>query len=232
MPPRKQASRSIPPIAVIFGDEEFQKTTVLHTVLDRLMPPEVDRGLALCEYDGSQGDEQGGPSLAAVMDDLATLPFLADRRVVVVRDADRFISAHRARLERYFQSPSPTSTLVLVCRSFPKKTRLRAAAEAAGAYLKECKRLTSRGLIEFVISECTQRGKQIARSVAGRLLDLVGTDQGKLVGEVEKLCLYVGDRPSISAADVADLVGLSREEKVFAVVDAAAVGRPAIALDL
>ncbi len=231
MPPAKKTSRTPPPIVVIYGDEDFQKAKILHAVLDRLLPPEVDRAMALCEYDGTQGEEQGGPALATVMDDLATLPFLAKRRVVVIRDADKFITTHRQRLERYFDAPAPTSTLVLVCRSFPKSTRLYKAATACG-YLRECKRLNHRGLIDFVIGAFAEQGKQLDPAAAARLVDLVGTDQGMLSGEVEKLCLYVGDRSRVTTDDVAELVGLSREEKVFAVMDAAALGRPARALEL
>ena len=55
--------------------------------------------LALSEYDGTRDAENGGPEFAAIADDLATLPFLAERRVVIIPDADRFISANRERFE-------------------------------------------------------------------------------------------------------------------------------------
>jgi DNA polymerase-3 subunit delta len=221
-----------PPIVVFFGDEEFQKSQGLQRVLNALLPPEVDRSMALCEYDGSKSEEQGGPTLAAVMDDLATLPFLSDRRVVVIVDADKFISAHRDKLERYLDAPAPTGTLVLMCRSFAKNTRLYKAAAAARGQLVECKKLPIRGLIDFVIEEIRARGKRIDNATASRLVELVGQDQGLLTNEVEKLCLYALDRPMITANDVSDLVGLTREEKIFAVMDAAATGRLALALQL
>ena len=225
-------AKTTPPIAVIFGDEEFQKANALHRLVDSLLPPSVDRAMALCEYDGSRSEDQGGPSLASVMDDLATMPFLADRRVVVIRDADKFISAHRDRLENYLKSPAMTSTLILVCRSFPKNTRVSKAAVAAGGLLTECKKLSGRGLVDFVIAEARTRGKRIDYVVAARLADLVGQDAGVLTSEVEKLCLYAADRPAIAADDVADLVGITREEKIFAVMDAAAAGNVQHALRL
>lgn len=228
----KASTTRPPPIAVFFGDEEFQKAQSLRRLLDALLPPDVDRSMALSEYDGSQSEDQGGPSLAAVMDDLATLPFLADRRVVLIRDADKFISAHRDPLERYLQSPAPTGTLVLVCRSFAKNTRVYKAAAAVRGQLVECKKLTMRGLIDFVSAETRARGKRVDYATAARLVELIGQDQGLLVGEVEKLCLYAHERPAITANDVSDLVGLTREEKIFAVMDAAATGRLPQALQL
>lgn len=221
-----------PPIAVIYGDEEYRKAEVLVGLLNRLLPPEVDRAMALSEFDGSQSEEQGGPVLATVMDDLLTLPFLADRRVVVIREADKFITAHREKLERYAASPSPTGVLVMTCRSFPKTTRLSKAVAAVGGQLVECKKLTTRGLIDFVTAEAGNRGKRADYAVAARLVELIGQDQGLLAGEVEKLCLYIGSRQAVTIDDVSDLVGQTREEKIFAVMDAAAAGDLARALQL
>lgn len=217
---------------VIFGDEGYLKSRALSEALNGLLPPDVDRSLALSEYDGTRGEGQGGPELAAVMDDLRTLPFLSDRRVVVIREADKFVTSHRDALEKYANAPAASSVLVLVCRSFPKTTRLYKAAAACGSRLVECKKLSARNLTDFVARECEARGKRVGRDVAARLVDLTGQDQGVLAGEVEKLCLYSGDRNAITAADVDALVGLSREEKVFAVMDVAASGRLADALEL
>ena len=225
-------AKQAPPMIVIYGDEEFQKATALTTTLDKLLPPEVDRAMALTDLDGAKSEEQGGPGLAVVLDDLSTLPFLADRRVVLVRDADKFVTACRDGLERYITKPSPTGTLVLVCRSFPKTTRLYKAAKAAGAAFHECKKLTGRKLVEFVLEEVDARNKSIDRGVAARLVDLIGDDQGGLAGEIEKLDLYTADRKRIENSDVDALVGASREEKIFAVLDAAAAGNLPRSLEL
>lgn len=221
-----------PPIAIIYGDDEHQKETTLTQVLDELLPPDVDRALAFTSYDASQKESQGGPSIVGVLEDLRTLPFLADRRVVLVREADAFITAHRERLEEYVAAPAPTGVLVLACRSFPKTTRLYKAADAAGAAIHECKKLFGRALVEFVVAQARESDKRFDAGAAQRLVDLVGQDTGILAGEVEKLCLYVADRATITNNDVSDLVGQSREEKIFAVADAAAIGKLPDALRL
>lgn len=232
MPPATATRRPRPPIVVIFGDEEYAKSRALRGVLDRILPPGVDRGMALCEYDGSKPEEQGGPACAAVLDDLRTLPFLADCRVVLIRDADRFIAACRDRLERYLAAPAPTGVLILLCRSLPRNTRLCKAASAAGGELHECRKLTPRAAIDFLIQEAQARHKRLEPAAASRIAALVGPAQGLLASEVEKLSLYVGNRPAITVDDVADLVGLSREERIFGVMEAAGVGRLDQALHL
>ena len=228
---RTATAVSAPPVIIIFGDEEYQKSQALVSARNQLIPPSVDPSLALSEYDGSRDVEAGGPEFAAVADDLATLPFLAERRVVVIRDADRFISNNRERLERYMAAPSPTGTLILVCRSFPRTTRLFKAVEPIGRVI-ECKKLGTAGALNFVTAQVAAAGKRIDAPTAARLVDLVGSAQGTLAGEVEKLCLYVSERATITSADIDDLVGQSREERIFAVMDAAAAGAARDALEL
>jgi DNA polymerase-3 subunit delta len=219
-----------PPLIVIHGDELHQKCAALKARLDALLPPDVDRGLALVEYDGTRPPDQGGPSIAAVLEDLATLPFLSDRRVVVIRDADNFISAHRDRLEAYFARPAPTGTLILECAKFQKTTRLAKLAPTIGADVCECRKLAGRALVDFVVAEARHRAKSLDAATAARLVDLIGPDTGFLAAEVEKLALYAADRPSISNADLDALVGQTREERIFATMDAAAAGRTTEAL--
>lgn len=230
MATRSPAKATSAPIHVVYGDEANRKSKTIEQILNEVLPPEVDRAMALSTYDGEETEEHGGPTGAGVFDDLRTLPFLSDRRVVVVRNADKFISGHRDALEAYAAAPASTGVLILDCKSFPKTTKLYKAAVKSGAALHECKKLSGRGLNEFVIAEATERGKKIDRAAAANLVTLIGQDEGLLSNEVEKLALFVGDRATITLADVQTLVGLTREEKIFAVMDEAAAGRLAPAL--
>lgn len=186
--------------------------------------------MALLEYTGTKTDDPGAANVAGVLDDLATPSFFAARRVVLVREADKFISVARQSLEAYLQHPAANATLVLECRSFPKTTRLYKQVVAVGGEVIECKRLAGRALVGFVIDAARERGKRISDAAAEELVDRTGPDQGLLDSEVEKLSLYVGDRAQILPEDVGLLVGRSREEKIFAVMDAAGVGDLSAAL--
>ncbi len=228
--PRKPDTHA--PFLVFFGDEPFQKQQRMQQAIDALLPPPIARDLALSTYDGLATEDNGGPTLAGVLDGLQTLPFLSPRRVIAIRDADKFISAHRERLERYCEKPSPTGVLLLECRSFPKTTRLYKSIVAAGGEVVECKKLSGRALLDFALAEAQRLGKRFERGAAERLADLLGPDQGLCAMEIEKLAMFVGERPTITIADVSEMVGQSREEKIFAVMDAAAAGDSAGAVRL
>jgi len=196
---------------------------VVQEQLDRCLPPEVDRALALATYDAGQSEDQGGPTLAGVIEDLTTLPFLAERRVVLIRDADPFITAHREALERYAAKPAATGVLILACRSFPKTTKLYKVIAPEGLIV-ECKGLRGRSLIEFAVDAARAQQKRLDADAAEQLVELVGEDTGVLAAEIEKLATFVADRSAITSADVAELVGQTREQKIFAVMDAAGAG--------
>src|SRR5438132_14136540 len=103
--PAKTPKSNVAPVYVVHGPEAFLKRQALTEILDRLLAGS-DRSLALNEYDGS-----GSVELASVLDDLRTLPFLSERRVVLVRDADAFLTRYRQELEEYLESPSPSGVL-------------------------------------------------------------------------------------------------------------------------
>src|SRR5438552_717413 len=83
------------PVYVLHGDDDFLKRQAKQA-LRRLVLGPGDDGLALSSYPGDKA------TWAAVIDELQTLPFLAPRRLVVVEQADPFVSRERGRLEKYF----------------------------------------------------------------------------------------------------------------------------------
>ena len=66
-------------LVIIEGVETLLAERVLATILDRLLPPEV-RDLNLDLFDGTENDQ-----LSKIADAIGAMPFLADRRVTVVR---------------------------------------------------------------------------------------------------------------------------------------------------
>jgi DNA polymerase-3 subunit delta len=67
-------------------------------------------------------------------------------------------------------------------------------------------------------------GVKLEPDAADLLLDLVGPDVGMLASELEKVAVYVGTKPSISAVDVDHMVGAGRVEDVWRLLDSATTG--------
>src|SRR5262249_52314564 len=105
------------PVYALHGDEDFLKRRALHALRELVLGPEAD-AFGLSTHAGDRA------AFAAVHDELVTLPFLSPRRLVVVENADPFVTRHRAALEKYAAAPAATGVLVLDVKSWPANTRL------------------------------------------------------------------------------------------------------------
>jgi DNA polymerase-3 subunit delta len=128
---------AIRPIYALSGDDSFLRREATHAIVRAAMDSGEAKGDAGADDDE---DELGvsrvaGPQaeLARVLDEVRTLPFLAPRRVVIVEDADTFVTANRKELEAFAAQPSPTGVLVLSVKSWPSNTKLAKLVEQHGA---------------------------------------------------------------------------------------------------
>jgi DNA polymerase-3 subunit delta len=165
-----------------------------------------------------------------VFDELAMLPFLGSRRVVVVQNADEFVSAHRESLERYVQKPSRSGVLILAVQSWPSNTRLAKMVAQSGLAI-DCKSPDERSMVPWCRRRAKDRyGKQLSADAASLLVELVGPGVGRLDSELGKLASFVGAESAISAEHVDRLVASGRVETVWKILDAATAGDSADAL--
>ena len=224
MAKKPKAESSIKPVYVICGKDDYLVSTTMESLLDRLMPEE-QRPMALYQPDASDAD------IATVLDELRTLPFLAERRVVLIKKADSFVSANRETLEKYFDSPSPTGVLVLTVDSWAKTTRLAKKLPGIGE-LMDVGQLKPWQLPKFIAGHIKQTfDKNISNQTAQLLVELVGDDPGRLTSEAEKLVMYVGDKKAITSQDVESLIGHNRMFNAFAVIDAITTGNTTKAIE-
>jgi DNA polymerase-3 subunit delta len=212
-------------VFVICGDDDHAKREKVAAARKHLIGS-ADPALCLAEYDGDAADL----ALSTVLDDVGTLPFLAERRVVFVHKADNFITRFREGLEKYLDNPAETGVLVLVAKSFPANTKLFKAVDARGG-VRKCERPRGRAAVsEWVRARATALGKRIDPPAVDALLEAVGEEPGLLDSELEKLVLFVAERPSIAAADVEKTTADSRTAAVFELSDALGSGSAAKAL--
>lgn len=208
-------SKEPAPAYAVFGPEELLRRQAIAHII-RLVLGDESQHMALAEYEGAEA------ALAEVLDDLRTIPFLAERRLVIVRDADPFISRYREELERYLSAPSPVGVLLLSCKTLASNTRLYKAIEKVGGVIR-CESLSARSVPTWLVERCrTEYRKTLSTRDAELLAELIGTDLGVLDNELAKLSVYAGDRRRIQAEDIHALAGFHRHQKVFAMVDALA----------
>lgn len=224
------------PVCVIAGDDAFLCHETRVALLHRLTQAgeQSDADLAIETRDGRKAE------LRDVLDVLSELSlFGAERRVVVVEGADPFVKQYRERLEQYVAQPAHDALLVLEVSTWPSNTRLAKAVSKTGLTIRcqvpqQGRELTAfnKRLKDWLIHCAKQEfAVEMQRGAADLLLELLPTQVGVLYQEVLKLSLLVGDRGKIDAELVRENVGGWRARKTWDMIDAAADGRAADALN-
>lgn len=216
------ASVRLDPVCAIVGGQPLLRADALAEII-KTLSGDVD-ALGPARFDGSTA------VLAEVLDEVRTLSLLGGHRIVIVDDADPFVTAHRAALERYCADPSDSGSLILLCKTLPKTTRLFRAIQSVGRVIP-CEPPKGRAVVGWVTQRAENtHGKRLAGPAARALVDHIGDSVGLLDAELSKLAAYVGERDEIRTEDVQAMTGYLREEKVFAVTDAISSRDPAGAL--
>jgi DNA polymerase-3 subunit delta len=217
-------SRASGQIYVIAGKDEFLVSGRLHSLIGSLLEPEQMQ-MSLLQVDGDK------ITAVEVFDELRTLPFLAERRVVVLNDADKFVSENRETLEKYFESPASKGVLVLVVKSWPGNTRLAKMLPKNGKLIAVAE-LNTKALVPYVINYAAERhNKNLSYNAGCMLVEFAGDESGVLCSEVDKLAAYTDKAKAITEKDIAAIVGRNRVFDVFEVIDAMTAGNLAGAIE-
>jgi DNA polymerase III subunit delta len=212
-------------VYVVHGDEDFLKRQVFAALKARVLGEEAAESFALAVYPGEKAVWRD------VHDELQTLPFLSPRRLVILENAEPFVTAFRSQLEKYVAAPAPNGVLVLDLKNWAGNTKLSKLIDAKAVVT--CKSLTGPKLAAWCRQWATaQHGKDLLAPAAQLLVDLVGADMGLLSQEIAKLAVYVGDTAQIAPEDVDRLVGNNRAENTFKIFDMVGRGDAAGALTL
>ncbi len=206
------------PVCVVFGDEPFLKRQVL-TRLREQAAGEDQADFSLSTFDGRTTE------LRDVIDELATVAmFGGGKRVVVVEEADQFVSRYRSELEDYVARPKPTGILILEVKSWPANTRLYKAVAGDGLQV-DCSALPPARLTRWLTAWANQtHDVQLTKSAAELLVETVGPELGLLDQELAKLALSIGPGGKITPETVSRSVGSWRARTTWEMLDAALDG--------
>ncbi len=115
---KNPAGSNLGPMVALFGAEHWFKREALAAVVDLVLGKDRDAEEGPRKFRGKDVD------FATVQDALLTVSMWSPRQVIVVEEADDFVSDHRAALEKYLDRPAKKSVLVLEVKTWPATTRL------------------------------------------------------------------------------------------------------------
>jgi DNA polymerase III delta subunit len=210
-------------LVVIEGEDAILAQRALDAVLDRLLPEDM-RALNCDVFDGPEADSIG----RSVGDAVNAMPFLADRRVVVVRNCQRLRAQPRRDLWAVAENVPAGNTLVLEDLFSPtKKTKPEPFGQLAGRKALRIDTTPNADVRERFVRETLQRLGAKAQPRVVAVLSDGDADLGAIQNDLEKLALGGG---TITMADL-ERESLSIEDpKAWQYAAAVVEGRSADAL--
>jgi DNA polymerase-3 subunit delta len=219
------------PICALFGDEPFLKGQVLAELRKRVLAGDDGE----FSYRGFIGEEIEDPR--AVFDELGTVAlFGSGQRLVVVNDADPFVTDNRPALEAYVANPKTTGVLVLEVTRWPSNTKLYKAVAEKGLSI-DCNAPSPGEMMKWMKARAeAEHNASLEPPAAERLLEIVGPQMGRIDQELAKLALMSGapasrgGKAKITAEHVLANVGGWQVREIWDMIGAAAAGDASKAL--
>lgn len=218
-------------IRVLHGEDEYSSSEELARIRASAGPEEV-RDPNTTVFEGRSYN------LVDVIGAAQVVPFMADRRVVIVYGAlermqkrDKSLGDEWRDLEESLSGLPATTELVFVETISLRDNGLALKSVGPSARVQEFRK-KRRGELEIWIRDrFVHHGAASTRDAVARIVWLAGSDIRLLDQEIKKLALYAGDR-EVTLEDVDLMVPDAREANIFAAVDAVLERRPAVAMKL
>lgn len=208
---------------LLYGDESYLKKQYK----DKLVKALVAEGdtMNFSAYEGK------GINPKEIIDLAETLPFFADRRVILIENSG-FLKGSCDDLADYMsEAPSTSTCFLFVEEEVDKRNRLYKAINKAGKAV-EFGTQNEELLVRWIVGRLKKENKNITRDVLQYFMEKTGTDMGNIDRELEKLICYTMGREVITAEDVDAITTEQITNKIFDMVNAIADHEQKKALDL
>ncbi|SHK36580.1 DNA polymerase III subunit delta [Hespellia stercorisuis] len=209
-------------IYLLYGEENYLKKQYKEK-LSKAMLADGDT-MNYAYYEGK------GVDVREVIDLAETLPFFAERRVIVFENTGFFKNA-APELADYIEGMSETTSFLFVENEIDKRGRLYKAVKKYGRIV-EMSSQDENTLKRWILGAVKKENKQISDRTLTHFLSLVGTDMENIQKELEKLFCYTLEKESITEADVDEICITQMSNQIFDMINAVADKRQKRALDL
>ncbi len=198
---------TLAPLYFLFGEEPY----LLNQSAQRFKHAVLSEGAAdfnFTSFYASDADAQN------IRDAVETLPMMAPRRLVILKEAQELTDREWQELEPLFITPVDSTVFVLMASRVDKrKKQIRQLLEKAECV--EFKKPYENQVPQWIKYIANDLGLQISDDAIHLVHKLVGHHLTEIESELKKLGDYVGENRRIEVADVAQTVSRSREESVF-----------------
>lgn len=192
---------------------------LVEQAIERTLDLYVDPATRDMAYAAFYADET--PVQSIVME-AQTLPFLTERRVILVRGVERyFTEAGAGAILPYLESPNETTLLMMVTSKLDKRTKFYKACDKHGVVV-ESPELSRSEVQQWVRGRLSDVGRSVAGDAVEEIVHRAGTHLSDVNNALTLVQGYIGDRTHIELDDVLAACADVAEEVVWNLTDAIA----------
>ena len=208
-------------IYLLYGEEDYLKKQYRDKLKQALLP--ADDTMNYAYYEGKN------IPVTEVIDLSETMPFFAERRLIVIENSGLF-KGQAAELSDYLKDVPDTTCFLFVEQEIDKRGKLFKIVKDKGRAV-EFARQEERTLILWIAGRMKKEGKRVREATVRYLLSKTGTDMEMLSNELEKLFSYTAEADEVTPEDVDAICTTQITNRIFEMVDAVARGEKKKALD-
>ncbi|MDD3335178.1 MAG: DNA polymerase III subunit delta [Eubacteriales bacterium] len=216
-------SGAVAPVYLMEGTEEYIKQQGLVQLCHKLLPEGLEE-MNLTDLTDPDGD--------TVIAAAETLPFMSEKRIVIIRECSLIVSSRKAEDEKkaemilgYLQHVSPSACLVFYVKGKADgRKKLYTTLKKQNAIV-DFSPMNDAECAGWTMKTMRRMGKALDRPTADKLVFTVGHDAALLKQEMEKLAAFLEQREQVAAEDIDAICTRSTECTVFQMVDAQVAGK-------
>ena len=197
-------------IYLLCGTESYNRKRYTDALVKVFLPE--DDGINLTRYFGKKVD------LKEVFDIAETMPFMAEKRVIVLEGSGLFTSPNE-QLADYIPKIPETCVMIFSEEKTDGKLKQYKAVEKEGC-VATFKNPTEDELRDWVKKKLGREHRPVTEGALDLFIARCGNDMWTVSNEIEKVISYTFGRDGIHVEDIEAVIPAPAEDKIFAMIDA------------
>jgi DNA polymerase-3 subunit delta len=201
------------PVYLLHGEESYYIDRISDAILEHSLE-EHEKDFNLSILYGKETD------ITTIVAEAKGYPMMAERRVVIVREAQE-LKRKLPDLLPYVENPQP-STVLVICHkhsSFDGRSKLSSAINKKGVVFKSDK-VRDYQLQDYIQGIVKELGYDISHKACSLLAESIGADLSRIHNELNKLSILIEKGQTINDVHIEENIGISKDYNNFELVEA------------
>lgn len=157
--------------------------------------------------------------LPSLLNELKSYPLMAERRLVILREAQEFKQLEG--LEAYVESPC-LSTVFVICHKYKTIDARKKIMKSIGkrVLIFKSDKVRDYQLGDWIQNQVKQLGFGITSKANMLLVESIGNDLGRIVNELNKLAIFIEKGSTITDVQIEENIGISKDYNSYELTNA------------